>query len=159
MSNPFLHLLAPEEKKQYDRMLELRQESKEGLKVFRTDYNKLKSSVKVLAKKYGSTGDFNNYEHGSKNKFVISQLFKIENKYRHIEHKISIYKARQRNFSESFIGFPFKGRNSQGSVSNRISGLHNIISSAHSNLSDAYHDISIANKYLKEIEQGLKWRT
>ena len=80
MSNPFLHLLSPEEKKQYDRMLELRLENKEGLKVFRTDYNKLKSSVKALEKKYGNTGDFNNYEHGSKNKFVISQLFKIENK-------------------------------------------------------------------------------
>jgi hypothetical protein len=38
MSNPFLNLLTSEEKKQDDRMLELRQENKEGLKVFRTDY-------------------------------------------------------------------------------------------------------------------------
>jgi hypothetical protein len=158
MSYSFLHLFTPEEKKQYDTMLELRQENKEGLKVFRIDYNKLKSSVKALEKKYGTTSDFMNYEQGSKNKFVISQLFKIENKYRHIEHKISIYKARQRDFSESLVCFPFKGRYSYGTMSNRIAGLHNIIASAHSNLADAYHDISIANKYLKEIVQGLKWR-
>lgn len=159
MSYPFLHILTPEEKKQYDAMLELKKENKEGLKVFRIDYNKLKSSVKALEKKYGTTDDFKNYEQGSKNQFVISQLFKIENKYRHIEHKISIYKARQRDFSNSFIGFPYKGKYSQGTMSNRIAGLHNIISSASSNLEDAYHDISIANKYLKEIAQGLKWRT
>jgi hypothetical protein len=154
-----LHILTPEEKKQYDAMPELKKENKEGLKVFRTDYNKLKSSVKALEKKYGTTADFKNYEQGSKNKFVISQLFKIENKYRHIEHKISIFKATQKDFSKSWVGFPFKGRYSQGTMSNRIAGLHNIIASARSNLADAYHDISIANKYLKEIMQGLKWRT
>jgi hypothetical protein len=159
MSYPFLHLLTPEEKKRYDTILELKQENKEMLKIFRIDYNKLKSSVKALEKKYGTTEDFKNYANGSKNQFVIALLFKIENKYRHIEHKIYLYKARQKHFSKVMVGFPFKGGYSQGSMPGKISDLYSIISSAQSNLADAWHDISIANKYLKEIAQGVKWRT
>lgn len=143
-----LERLSPEEKMRYEDLFVINKETKDTFNKFRKDYNKLKYSVKRLENKYGETKDYNHNEKDNTKRFVVGMIFKIENKYNHIEQYVWLYKQRQKYFTKLVGPFQFDKTKSTHS---KLLMLENCISNIVRDTNSACGNLRIANKYLNQI--------
>lgn len=164
LNEAFLFHLTPKEKQRYEDLFVIRQEAKNVMKVFRKEYNTLKSNIKKLEMKYGKSSEFVQNGHRmpeidqTKNN-ILGNMKLVETKYYAIEHALMLSKERQKYFTKLLHKFPFDSIRQTGSASRKITDLLSYITSSRDMIEEARHGVSIANKYFGNITRILKWES